>query len=76
MLRELLRIIHQDGLNNPNDLAKKLGVSPELVEQMLIQLEYAGRIRSIPTCQSDQCKECPLSASCHVKSPRVWSLKI
>lgn len=76
MLRELLRIIDQDGLYNPNDLAKKLDTSPELVKQMLLQLESAGRIKKIATCQSNQCSGCPLSAGCKIKNSQVWSLKI
>ncbi len=76
MLRELLRIIHQEGLNNPNDLAKQLGASPELVSQMLLDLENAGRIKSVSTCQSDACTGCPLAASCQDKNHRVWSVKV
>lgn len=76
MLRDLLRIIQQEGLYNPNELAKQLGASPELVNQMLIDLENTGRIKSVSTCQSNLCTGCPLSASCQEKNHRVWSVKV
>lgn len=76
MLRKLLEIIDQDGLFNPNELARRLDTSPELVIQMLLQLEHAGRIKSVPTCQSAECKDCPLSSGCQVNSPRMWSIKL
>jgi predicted transcriptional regulator len=76
MLRELLRIIHQDGLYNPNELAKRLGASTELVDQMLLDLENSGRIKNVSTCQSNACTGCPLSASCQDKIHRVWSVKV
>ncbi len=75
MLRELLQIINQDGMINALDLAKRLDTTPDLIEQMLLQLERMGRINSLPTCQTDHCSDCPISKTCQGKSPRVWSLR-
>lgn len=42
MLEQLLCLVAEGGIHRPSYLATQLGVSPDLVEQMLAELERMG----------------------------------
>lgn len=77
MLEQILAIINQNGTISPAALAARLGVSPQMVELMLEDLERRGYLRSISqdaACAGETCSGCPVAdAGCGSK-PRIWQL--
>ncbi len=63
MLERLLSEIRSGGALEVGALAKKLDVSPQLVEAMLEHLQRAGYIRPYERC-GDGCNGCSLKAQC------------
>ncbi len=59
MLEQLLAEIRSGGTLEVNDLAKKLGVSPQLVVVMLDHLQRSGYLRPYETC-GEGCGGCSL----------------
>ncbi len=75
MLRELLRAIAEDQTHSQTELARQLGVSEGLVEQMLEDLVRMGYLESMAGGCADQCVACLLAKACAVGSPtQVWVL--
>jgi predicted ArsR family transcriptional regulator len=75
MLQRLLELVAEGGVHTYAELARQLGVSIELLEQMLEELARRGYLRPVAgDCQS-QCTGCPLAKTCAVGGPtRVWAL--
>jgi FeoC like transcriptional regulator len=76
MLHELLSEIQSGGTLEPGILADHLGTTPEMVMLMLEHLERLGKLRALPSCHSQACEGCNLSALCLPKNDRgkVWQL--
>jgi Mn-dependent DtxR family transcriptional regulator len=75
MLEKLLRLIATGGTHSLSDLAHKLGVSEELLRQMIDDLTRLGYLRLVAGCCEDHCAGCSLAGTCAVGSAgQVWSL--
>jgi len=90
MLESLLSALAAGGLHTPRQLARRLGVTEGLVEQMLADLTRMGYLRSVaspgchmasePVATSAQgradCPGCPLGGACAVTTPggQMWAL--
>ena len=75
MLEELLRRIAAGGTHSLSDLAHKLGVSEELLRQMIEDLTRRGYLRLVTGCCADRCAGCSLAGTCAVSSAgQIWSL--
>jgi predicted ArsR family transcriptional regulator len=83
MLQRLLDLVSEGGLRSYADLARELGVSEELVGQMIEHLAQRGYLRSVAgDCQaqsesspSTQCAGCDLAGACAIGGPaQVWTL--
>jgi len=74
MLRELIRVIAEGQAHSQVELARRLGVSEGLVEQMLEDLARMGYLESVASC-AEECAACPLARMCIVGRPRrAWVL--
>ena len=76
MLEEILRLLSAGQSLNAVQLARQLGVTHGLVDQMLIDLERGGYIaRFALGCETGQCEHCAGRAGCH-SQPTLsgWSL--
>jgi len=75
MLQRLLELVAQGGVHSYTDLARQLGVSEELLGQMIEDLVRMGYLRPVDShCQS-QCAGCSLAKTCAIGGPtRVWAL--
>jgi hypothetical protein len=84
MLERLLDLLAAGGVHTPGELAARLGVSDDLLDQMLTDLSRMGYLRQVGdmTCASSsaapsgQCGGCPLAGACAVgqSGGRVWAL--
>ncbi|MGQ9571573.1 MAG: hypothetical protein ACUVV3_00055 [Dehalococcoidia bacterium] len=77
MLRGLLALIADcQGVCSYDDLARELGVSRALVEQLVAELLRTGCLRmAIDECAMEGCTSCPLHNSCGLPSTvRLWQL--
>ena len=75
MLRELLQLIAEGGTRTRTELARELGVSEGLVEQMLEDLARMGYLTPMEGRCISQCTDCPLARTCAVGTPaRIWAL--
>lgn len=74
MLEQLLEEIRAGGTLEVNALAKKLGVSPQLIVVMLDHLQRSGYIRPYETC-GEGCGGCSLKTECS-HAARVDLLKM
>jgi len=75
MLRELLQLIAEGGTRTRTELARELGVSEGLVEQMLEDLARMGYLRPVAGGCDAHCAACPLAKTCAVGTPtRIWAL--
>ena len=75
MLRKLLQQVAEGGVRTRAELARKLGVSEGLVEQMLEDLARMGYLKPVEGRYTSQCTGCPLASTCAAGTPtRVWTL--
>ena len=72
MLLKLLDLITQEGRYRPDELAQKLGTSPELVEQAVELLVKKGYLQPLEGCSDSACGGCPATSDCHLPKPRLW----
>jgi|GEM_PF-2764176 len=68
---EVLREIHDEGVLNVAHLARRFGVSPEAVRELVNSLQAQGYLEAMvePGCPNNSgwlCRFCPLRASCQV----------
>ena len=71
MLLKLLSLIAEPGMKRPIDLARTLGVSPAMVDQMLLDLQRMGYLSGLSSeCNSSACASCP--AACGPAGPSWW----
>lgn len=73
MLEKLLEEIRRGGTLEIGSLAKKLGITPQMVEVMLEHLQQTGHIRPYQGCQG-ACQACGERPACSASSntPRLW----
>ncbi|HEY3310345.1 MAG TPA: FeoC-like transcriptional regulator [Anaerolineales bacterium] len=75
MLEQLMNEIRAGGTLETNSLAKKLGVSPIMVQVMLEHLQRSGQIMPYSAC-SDGCQGCQLKSDCgaggHAGQMQLW----
>jgi hypothetical protein len=73
LLAKLLARIAQGGAFTVQSLAREFGVSKELMEAMLADLDRAGYLKAAPGCEGKKCGGCHSVPSC--QSPaKVWLL--
>lgn len=74
-MEELLRRIAEGGTYNLSELAQELGVSEELLRQMIEDLAQRGYLRPVAGDCQGHCAGCPLAKTCTIGGPtRVWAL--
>ncbi len=76
MLKQLLRELGESNrMQTPEELARTLGVTPPLVEDMIQRLARQGYLTESAQC-SDGCTSCPLKSGCSARqqSVRFWTL--
>ena len=77
MLRRLLAVIAGcQGVCSYDELARELGVSRTLVEQLVADLLRSGCLRmALDECMVEGCTSCPLHSSCSLPGgARLWEL--
>jgi predicted ArsR family transcriptional regulator len=76
MLQQILRVISQGGVDRQDQLAMRLGVSDELLAEMLAQLAKQGYLTEAELCATGTaCESCGLSQACGApRALRIWSL--
>jgi hypothetical protein len=64
------------GVCSYEELARELGVSPSLVEQLVADLLRSGSLRmALDECVPEGCASCPLRTSCRLPGGvRLWEL--
>ena len=77
LLKETAKIIAAGKAHSHSELAKQLGVSEDMLAQLMRELEYRGYLK-LPAADSHcagQCKGCAFAPSCTSDQPqRVWQL--
>ncbi|MGB9593387.1 MAG: HTH domain-containing protein [Anaerolineae bacterium] len=75
MLEKLLKRLSDGGSHTPETLARELGVSRDMVERMIADLERLGYLEPAGGACEAKCAGCPSAAVCAVGTPqRVWAL--
>ena len=75
VLRRLLQLVAEGGVHHYGHLARQLGVSEQLLDQMLQYLVRRGYVRPLADGSEAQCAGCPLTRPCSIGgSTRVWTL--
>ena len=75
MLDQLLRNLAQGGAHSYADLTRALGVSEELLQQMIEDLVRMGLLRAVGDYCQAKCEGCAMAAVCAVGGRgQVWSL--
>ncbi len=64
MLARLLALVADGRLHTPGELAAELGVSTELVEAMLAELQRHGDLAPAPSSCHAGCTSCPMNGAC------------
>ena len=74
MMQRALSLIAQGEAGSVDGLARGLGVSPSLAEQLLVDLVRLGYMRSVRTCGcAVGCRGCPAVGQC-AGLPLLWAL--
>ncbi|MCD6519231.1 MAG: hypothetical protein J7M05_04840 [Anaerolineae bacterium] len=74
-LQLLLERLAEGPVHTPTGLAQSLGVGPALLEQMLLDLERAGYLKTLKMSCGRACEGCPLRKSCGLfHQGRIWAL--
>ncbi|MCK5359662.1 MAG: hypothetical protein KAJ95_03500 [Gammaproteobacteria bacterium] len=75
MLEILLRIVASKGTECSAELARRLGVSHALMENMLDELTRQGYLKAVVGECSVPCERCPMHAACLFdRQARIWAL--
>ena len=75
MLKQVLHIVAQGGIHTRRELAQRLDVSEELLQQMVDELVRIGYLKSVVGDCNDRCAGCPFAAECAVGGAgRIWAL--
>ena len=74
-MQRLLELVAEGGVHSYADLARELGVSEELVGQMIEDLARMGYLRPVAGDCESRCTSCALAETCAIGGPtRVWTL--
>jgi DNA-binding transcriptional MocR family regulator len=76
MLTRLLALVAEGRLHTAADLAAALGVSRELVEAMLAELQRQGYLTPPPASCPGACGACPLQAGCCPVETSTGDIKV
>jgi hypothetical protein len=77
MLKRLLALIAaSDGVTSVDGLARTMGVSRALVEQLIADLTRSGHLRlARDDCAKAACSQCPVRSDCEpATSTGLWEL--
>jgi DNA-binding Lrp family transcriptional regulator len=75
MLDQLLRNLAQGGAHSYADLTRALGVSEELLQQMIEDLVRMGYLRPVGADCQAKCEDCPVAGVCAIGGRgHVWGL--
>ncbi len=82
MLERVLSIVAQGGIHTRGELAQRLNVSEELLEQMIEELVRMGYLKPVVGDCNDRCAGCPfpqgylrIAAECAIGGAgRIWTL--
>jgi len=75
MLEKILKIVFKRGSNSLQDIAKKLGISKELLLKMIEDLERGGYLKLLEGKCSTECEKCQFANSCVINSyNKIWTL--
>jgi DNA-binding transcriptional MocR family regulator len=71
----LLRIVESKGIECSSELARRLGVSHALMENMLDELTRQGYLKAVVGGCSVPCERCPTHTACLFRGQaRIWAL--
>jgi hypothetical protein len=77
VLERLLRIIASNGTECSTELARRLGVSHTLMENMLDELTRLVYLKAVEGERSIPCGGCPMHTACLFdRQARIWALRI
>lgn len=75
MIEELLRYLASGQTYTLSTLAQAVGVSEELIERMLADLERGGYVVTADMACEGHCEGCPMGSLCAMThGKRIWSL--
>lgn len=75
MLKQVLRIVAQGGIHTRRELAQRLDVGEELLQQMIEELARLGYLKPVVGDCDDRCAGCPFAAECAIGGAgRIWTL--
>jgi hypothetical protein len=75
MLVNLLNLLTAGGVHPVSEMARALGVSEELTQQMITDLTQCGYLRSLDTACRSRCATCPLANACALgRVAPTWAL--
>lgn len=75
MLRQVLHIVAQGGIHARRELAQRLDVSEELLQQMIDELVCMGYFKPVVGDCNERCGGCPFAAECAIGGAgRIWTL--
>jgi len=82
MLDQVLRIVAQGGIHTRSELAQRLDVREELLQQMIDELVRIGYLKPVVGDCNDRCAGCPfpqgyfrIAAECTIGGAgRIWAL--
>jgi len=74
-LQSLLSRLSDGKLRTKLELAEDLDTSPDLIDQMLIDLRRAGYIEPVEQSCSEKCAHCAQSGGCSLSfAGKIWRL--
>jgi hypothetical protein len=75
VLEQLLKTVSEGGVHSYTELARSLGVSEELLEQMVEDLVRLGYLEPVGGVCSSTCEGCPMGGLCAVGGRgQAWTL--
>lgn len=77
MLQNLVEELRRGGTQDPQTLAQKLGVTPQMVDAMLEHLQRVGILQAYSSCQ-EPCNGCSLQTACQGRraaAPRLLTFR-
>ena len=71
----MLTVISEAAVQSKSDLARRLSVSEEAVEQMIAHLVSLGYLRTVDSSCDAACTGCPIAGGCSTQDAgRLWTL--
>jgi DNA-binding IscR family transcriptional regulator len=75
VLDQVLRIAAQGGIHTRRELAQRLDVSEELLQQMIDELVRMGYLKPVAGDCDGRCAGCSFAAECAIGGAgRIWTL--